>query len=165
MLAIVLIYLIMVAQFRSFLDPFMILFAVPLGVIGVLAILFVTGTTINVQSFMGTIFMVGVAVSNSILLVEFANRLRLEHGRSVHEAAIESGVVRLRPILMTSLAMIVGLTPLAIHDGDPTAPLARAVIGGLSASTLLTIFVVPCLYTMLKRDRKPSPDDLPTALT
>ncbi len=149
-LAGILIYLIMVAQFRSFLDPFIIMFAVPLGAIGVLVMLSVTGTSLNVQSFMGVIFMVGIAVSNSILLVEFANRLRQEQGRSPLNAAIESGSVRLRPILMTSLAAIVGLIPLALHAGDATMPLARAVIGGLSASTLLTIFVVPCLFVILK---------------
>jgi multidrug efflux pump subunit AcrB len=149
-LAGVLIYLIMVAQFRSFLDPFIIMFAVPLGIIGVLVILAVTGTTLNIQSFMGVIFMIGIAVSNSILLVEFANRLRNEQGRSSLEAAIEAGSVRLRPIVMTSLAAVVGLIPLALHAGDATMPLARAVIGGLTASTMLTIFVVPCLYVIFK---------------
>jgi multidrug efflux pump subunit AcrB len=149
-LAIVLIYLIMVAQFRSFLDPFIILFAVPLGLIGVLAMLAATSTTLNVQSMMGVIFMVGIAVSNSILLVEFANRLRAERGLSAWDAAIESGAVRLRPILMTSLAAVVGLAPLALHEGEATMPLARAVIGGLTVSTALTIFVVPCLYVMFK---------------
>jgi multidrug efflux pump subunit AcrB len=149
-LAVVLIYLIMVAQFRSFLDPFIILFAVPLGLIGVLAMLAATDTTVNVQSLMGVIFMVGIAVSNSILLVEFANRLRAEKSASAWQAALEAGRVRLRPILMTSLAAIVGLLPLALHQGEATMPLARAVIGGLSVSTLLTIFVVPCLYVVFK---------------
>ena len=156
-LAVILIYLIMVAQFRSFLDPFIILFAVPLGLIGVLTMLAATGTTLNVQSLMGLIFMVGIAVSNSILLVEFANRLRLEHGYSTLDAAIESGRVRLRPILMTSLAAIVGLVPLALHQGEATMPLARAVIGGLSVSTALTVFVVPCLYVLFKGNQAPSP--------
>ncbi|MBI3463567.1 MAG: efflux RND transporter permease subunit [Planctomycetes bacterium] len=154
-LAAILIYLVMVAQFRSFLDPFIIIFAVPLGIIGVLAILAATGTTLNVQSFMGVIFMIGIAVSNSILLVEFANRLRIEKGSSPLEAALESGSVRLRPILMTSLAAVAGLIPLALHEGDATMPLARAVIGGLSASTLLTIFVVPCLYVIFKSAKAP----------
>jgi multidrug efflux pump subunit AcrB len=149
-LASVLIYLIMVAQFRSFLDPFIIMFAVPLGLIGVLVMLAITGTSLNIQSFMGVIFMVGIAVSNSILLVEFANRLRSEQGVSALEAAIEAGSVRLRPILMTSLAAVVGLLPLALHEGEATMPLARAVIGGLSVSTMLTIFVVPCLYVLFK---------------
>lgn len=149
-LAAILIYLIMVAQFRSFLDPFIVMFAVPLGIIGVLAMLAATGTTLNVQSFMGVIFMIGIAVANSVLLVEFANRVREEKGLSPLDAAIESGSVRLRPILMTSLAAIVGLIPLALHEGDATMPLARAVIGGLSASTLLTLFVVPALYVIFK---------------
>jgi multidrug efflux pump subunit AcrB len=149
-LAVILIYLVMVALFRSFLDPFIILVAVPLGLIGVLLILSLTGTTLNVQSLMGVIFMVGIAVSNSILLVEFANRLRKERDLSAWDAAIESGRVRLRPILMTSLAAVVGLLPLALHEGDAAMPLARAVIGGLTASTLLTVFVVPCLYVLFK---------------
>ncbi len=149
-LAATLIYLIMVAQFRSFIDPFIIMFAVPLGIIGVLVILWATGTTLNIQSFMGVVFMIGIAVTNSILLVEFANRLRTEEGLSPFEAAIQSGSVRLRPIMMTALAMVVGLMPLALHEGDPTMPLARAVIGGLTASTILTIFVVPCLYAIVK---------------
>jgi multidrug efflux pump subunit AcrB len=152
-LATVLIYLIMVAQFRSFLDPFIIMFAVPLGLIGVLLILYLTGTTLNVQSFMGVIFMVGIAVSNSILLVEFANRVREERGLTVQDAALESGRVRLRPILMTSVAAVLGLLPLALHEGQATTPLARAVIGGLTVSTALTVFVVPCLYVMIKGRR------------
>lgn len=160
-LAGLLIYLIMVAQFRSFLDPFIIMFAVPLGIVGVLAILAATHTTLNVQSFMGVIFMIGIAVSNSILLVEFANRLRTEGGRSPLEAAVEAGSVRLRPIVMTSLAAVVGLIPLALHAGDATMPLARAVIGGLTASTVLTVFVVPCLYVIFKgRETATSPQSL-----
>ncbi|MCI0457372.1 MAG: efflux RND transporter permease subunit, partial [Gemmataceae bacterium] len=158
------IYLIMVAQFRSFLDPFIILFAVPLGLIGVLLILFLTGTSWNIQSFMGVIFMVGIAVTNSILLVEFANRLRAERGLSALEAAIESGKIRLRPILMTMLAVIVGLIPLALHEGEATTPLARAVIGGLTVSTALTIFVVPCLYVIFKGRSAPTHTAGPTSV-
>jgi multidrug efflux pump subunit AcrB len=157
-LAAVLIYLIMVAQFRSFLDPFIIMFAVPLGIIGVLAALYLTRTTINVQSFMGVIFMVGIAVSNSILLVEFANRLRAEQGLELYEAAVKSAAVRLRPILMTSLAAVIGLLPMALTSGEANTPLARAVIGGLTVSTALTLFVVPCLYVILKRSKaQPQP--------
>jgi multidrug efflux pump subunit AcrB len=153
-LAAILIYLIMVAQFRSFVDPFIIMFAVPLGIIGVLLMLWATETTLNVQSFMGVIFMIGIAVCNSVLLVEFANRLRSERGLSPTDAAIEAGSIRLRPILMTALAAVIGLVPLALHEGEPTMPLARAVIGGLAASTVLTIFVVPALYVIFKERRR-----------
>ncbi len=151
-LAAVLVYLIMVAQFRSFLDPFVVMFAVPLGLIGVVAILLVTGSTLNVQSFMGVIFMVGIAVSNSVLLVEFANRLRAA-GTPVEEAAIRAAEIRFRPIVMTSLAAVLGLAPMAIglgHGSEANVPLARAVVGGLAVSTALTLFVVPLLYRVLK---------------
>ena len=154
-LAAVLVYLVMVAQFRSFLDPFIIMFAVPLGLIGVIAILLATGTTLNIQSFMGVIFMVGIAVSNSILLVEFSNRL-MRGGLTIREAVIRAGAVRLRPILMTSIAAVLGLLPMAFGVGrgaEANVPLARAVIGGLTVSTVLTLFVVPVLYTLLKRER------------
>jgi CzcA family heavy metal efflux pump len=159
LLAVVLVYLVMVAQFRSFLDPFIIMFAVPLGLIGVLVTLWATGTTFNVQSFVGTIFMVGIAVSNSILIVDFANRLRLEEGLPVDDALVEACRIRLRPILMTSLAAILALLPMAIGFGrgsEANIPLARAVVGGLFVSTLLTLFVVPVLYQSLKR-RAPVP--------
>ncbi len=160
-LAVVLVYLVMVAQFRSFLDPFIVLIAVPLGLIGVLAILLATGTTINVQSIIGVIFMVGISVTNSILIVEFANRVRVGQGLSARDAAFEASSVRLRPILMTALAAVAGLAPLALHEGEATTPLARAVIGGLSVSTILTIFVVPCLYVIFKG--RPSPAGGPHA--
>jgi hydrophobic/amphiphilic exporter-1 (mainly G- bacteria), HAE1 family len=159
LLAVVLVYLVMVAQFRSFLDPFIIMFAVPLGLIGVLVTLWATGTTFNVQSFLGTIFMVGIAVSNSILIVDFANRLRVEEALPVDDALVEACRIRLRPILMTSLAAILALLPMAIGFGrgsEANIPLARAVVGGLFVSTLLTLFVVPVLYQSLKR-RAPVP--------
>src|SRR5207302_11480370 len=127
------------------------------GIIGVLVLLWTTGTTLNVQSFMGVIFTVGIDVSNSVLLVEFANRLRRERGLSVAEAAQEAAVVRLRPILMTSLAAMIGLLPMALRSGEANTPLARAVIGGLVASTLLTRFAVPCLYVIVKRGAAASP--------
>ena len=154
LLASVLVYLVMVAQFRSFLDPFIVMFAVPLGLIGVSATLWVTGTTLNIQSFMGVVFMVGISVSNSVLLVEFANRLRREEGRSTAEAVLESVRIRMRPILMTSIAAILGLLPMAIGLGrgsEANVPLARAVVGGLSASTLLVLLFVPVLYTLFER--------------
>lgn len=158
MLASILVYLVMVAQFRSFLDPFIIMFAVPLGLIGVVAMLLATATTLNVQSFMGVIFMVGIAVSNSILLVEFANRLR-DEGKGLDEAILEASAIRLRPIIMTSLAAVLGLLPMAIgfgHGNEANVPLARAVVGGLSVSTALTLFVVPVLYRWLKGGAMPA---------
>jgi multidrug efflux pump subunit AcrB len=146
----VLIYFVMVALFKSFLDPLIVMLAVPLGLIGVLWILFASGTTFNVQSFMGTIFMIGIAQSNSTLLVEFANRLR-EGGRSAREAIVEAAHIRLRPILITAGAAILALMPLALNPAEPNMPLAIAVIGGLASSTVLTLIVVPILYLRLKR--------------
>lgn len=153
-MAIVLVYLLLVAQFRSFLDPAIILVSVPLGIIGVIAMLLLTGTTLNIQSYLGTIFMVGIAVSNSVLLVDFANRRRAD-GQTVREAVIEASSIRLRPILMTSIAAIVGLLPMAFDlapGAEANVPLARAVVGGLAASTLLTLFVVPLVYLLVKRN-------------
>ena len=133
LLSLLLLYLILVAQFRSFLDPLLILLAVPTGLTGVLLILVTTGTTLNVMSLMGVIMMVGIVVSNSILIVEFAHRLE-EDGMSPGEAVVSSCRIRLRPILMTSLATIFGLIPMALKLGtgsEQYAPLARAIIGGL----------------------------------
>lgn len=151
LLSLVLLYLILVAQFRSFLDPILILLAVPTGVMGVLLTLLLTGTTLNVMSLMGVIMMVGIVVSNSILIVEFAHRLE-EDGMSVRDAIISSCRIRLRPILMTSLATIIGLIPMALKFGtgsEQYAPLARAIIGGLTVSVVLTIFLVPAAYLLL----------------
>ncbi len=150
-LSFVLLYLILVAQFRSFLDPVLIMLAIPMGFAGVLVMLFVTGTTLNVMSLMGVLMLVGIAGSNSILIVDFAHRLR-ENGMSVRDAVITSCRVRLRPILMTSLATIIGMIPMAIKLGtgaEQYAPMARAIIGGLSASVLLTIFIVPAAYIVI----------------
>lgn len=155
-LAVVLLYLILVAQFRSFLDPVLILLAVPMGLIGVLLILYLTGTTLNVQSLMGIVMMVGIVVSNSILLVEFAHRLR-EQGLPLRDAVATAGRVRLRPILMTSLATIIGLLPMAMKLGtgsEAYAPLARAVIGGMTVSLILTVFIVPAAYLAVYRRRE-----------
>jgi HAE1 family hydrophobic/amphiphilic exporter-1 len=155
-LSLVLLYLILVAQFRSVLDPVLILLAVPTGIIGVLLTLWITGTTLNVMSLMGLIMMVGIVVSNSILIVEFAHRLE-ENGMSVREAVISSCRIRLRPILMTSLATIIGLFPLALKLGtgsEQYAPLARVIIGGLIASVTLTIFVVPAAYLLMYQNRR-----------
>ena len=151
LLSTVLLYLILVAQFRSFMDPLLILLAVPPGLTGVLLILFLTGTTLNVMSLMGVIMMVGIVVSNSILIVEFAHRLE-EEGKAVKDAIIHSCRIRLRPILMTSLATVIGLVPLALKLGtgsEAYAPLARAIIGGLVVSVVLTVFVVPAAYVLV----------------
>jgi multidrug efflux pump subunit AcrB len=150
-LSAVLLYLILVAQFRSFKDPFLIMLAVPMGFIGVLIVLPLTHTTLNVMSLMGVLMLVGIAASNSILIVEFAHRLE-EQGKSVRDAVITSCRVRLRPILMTSLATIIGMAPMALKLGtgsEQYAPLARAIIGGLTSSVMLTVFIVPAAYLLV----------------
>jgi multidrug efflux pump subunit AcrB len=150
-LSVVLLYLILVAQFRSFKDPLLIMLAIPMGFIGVLLILPLTGTTLNVMSLMGVLMLVGISASNSILIVEFAHRLE-EQGRSVKDAVITSCRVRLRPILMTSLATIIGMIPMALKLGtgsEQYAPLARAIIGGLIVSVVLTVFIVPAAYLLV----------------
>src|SRR5712691_11858436 len=152
LLAIILVYMVMASQFRSLLDPFIIMFSVPLGMIGVIWALFLTRTTLNVTSFMGIIMMVGIVVSNGVLLVEYMNELR-RHGFGLREAVIQGGRTRLRPILMTSLTTLVGLIPMALGIGtgsEANAPLARAVIGGLAVSTPLTLLLIPTLYVMLE---------------
>jgi multidrug efflux pump subunit AcrB len=154
-LSVVLLYLILVAQFRSFIDPFIILLALPPGISGVLIILVLTGTTLNVMSLMGVVMLAGIAMSNSILIVEFANHLKME-GRGVGEAIVESCRVRLRPILMTSLATIIGLMPMALKLGEGSesyAPLARALIGGLLVSVAFTVFLVPAGFSLAYRNR------------
>ncbi len=156
-LAIVLVYLILVSQFQSFLDPFLILLAVPTGLAGVLLMLWLTGTTLNVMSLMGVVMMVGIVVSNSILIVEFARRLH-DEGRELLDSIIEACRVRLRPILMTSLATLIGMLPMAMKLGtgsEAYAPLARAIIGGLGVSVVLTLFIVPAAYLIAHRNRKP----------
>ncbi|MGB9456974.1 MAG: efflux RND transporter permease subunit [Bryobacteraceae bacterium] len=148
-----LLYLILVAQFRSFKDPFLIMLAIPMGFIGVLVILPLTGTTLNVMSLMGVLMLVGIAASNSILIVEFTHRLE-EQGFTPEDAVISSCRVRLRPILMTSLATIIGMLPMALKMGtgsEQYAPLARVIIGGLLASVVLTVFIVPAAYLVAYR--------------
>jgi HAE1 family hydrophobic/amphiphilic exporter-1 len=154
-LSVILVYLILVAQFRSFLDPFLILLAVPPGLTGVLLILYMSGTPISVMSLMGMLLVVGISVSDSILIVEFINRLRAE-GRSLREAVALGPRVRLRPVLMTTLATLIGLIPMAAKLGagsESYAPLARAVIGGLAVSAIQTIFLVPACYLLLHRPK------------
>jgi multidrug efflux pump subunit AcrB len=150
-LSVVLVYLILVAQFRSFLDPFLILLAVPPGLTGVLLILYLTNTPISVMALMGMILVVGISVSDSILIVDFINRLRAE-GKSLREAVALGPRVRLRPVLMTTLATLIGLIPMALKmgaGGEAYTPLARAVIGGLAVSALQTIFLVPAAYLLI----------------
>ena len=162
-LSTLLVYLILVAQFRSFLDPFLILLAVPTGLTGVLLMLYSSGTTLNVMSLMGVVMMVGIVVSNSILIVEFTNRLRAE-GRSVREAVALACRVRLRPVLMTSLATLIGLIPMAAKLGtgsEAYAPLARSIIGGLAVSVVLTVFIVPAAYLIANRNRAATPGSAP----
>ena len=154
-LASVLVYLLMVPLLRSFVMPLIIMSTVPLGLIGVLVTLCATRTTLNVQSEMGVIFLVGIVVSQGVLLMDFANQLR-KQGRTVHEAITQSAAIRFRPIMMTFLATFLDLLPMAIGLGrgsEALTPLARAVVGGLVSSTALTLFVVPILYTLLIRDK------------
>jgi HAE1 family hydrophobic/amphiphilic exporter-1 len=155
-LALVLLYLILVAQFRSFTDPLLILLAVPTGLTGVLVALWVTGTTLNVQSLMGVLMMVGMVVSNSILIVDFTHRLERE-GMAVADAVVSACRIRLRPILMTSLATVIGLVPMAFKLGtgsEAYAPLARAIIGGLTVSVVLTVVLVPAAYMLVYGSRR-----------
>jgi hydrophobe/amphiphile efflux-1 (HAE1) family protein len=170
-LALALVYMVMAAQFKSLIDPFVIMFSVPLGFPGVILILFLTDTTLSTTSMMGIIMMLGIVVSNGVLLVDYTNVLR-RRGQELHDAAITAARTRLRPILMTSLATVVGLLPMAIGwgiGGETNAPLARAVVGGLSVSTILTLFLVPTIYIILE-ERFPravskeqrEPDQLPS---
>jgi len=154
-LSVILLYLILVAQFRSFLDPFIILLALPPGIAGVIFALLLWGTTLNVMSLMGVVMLAGIALSNSILIVEFAHHL-IKHGRDVRDSIVTSCRVRLRPILMTSLATLIGLLPMALKLGEGSesyAPLAQALIGGLTMSVLLTIFLVPAGFYLAYRNR------------
>jgi multidrug efflux pump subunit AcrB len=151
LLSIALLYLILVAQFSSFKDPFLIMLAVPMGFIGALIVLPLTGTTLNVMSLMGVLMLVGITVSNSILIVEFTHRLELQ-GERAENAVINACRIRLRPILMTSLATIIGMAPMAFKLGtgsEQYAPLARVIIAGLTTSVILTVFIVPAAYIVM----------------
>src|SRR5713101_4834168 len=156
-LAVVLVYLVMIVEFCSFLDPFIVMFAVPLGLIGVAWMLFLTHTYLSIQSMMGIIMMVGIVTSFSVLMVDFANRILAGAAeqnirKSPREAILEAANIRLRPILMTGIAAVLGLTPMAIAGGA-NIPLARAVVGGILAAVALVLFVVPVLYVLLKREQ------------
>jgi multidrug efflux pump subunit AcrB len=151
--SVVLVYLLMVVNFQSWLDPFIIITALPGALSGIVWMLFFTGTTLNVPSLMGTIMCIGVATSNSILLVTFAGS-QMQEGKNSFQAAISAGFTRLRPVLMTALAMIVGMIPMSLGIGEgaeQNAPLGRAVIGGLVLATVSTLFFVPVVYSFIRR--------------
>jgi CzcA family heavy metal efflux pump len=158
--AILLVYLLMVVFFQSWLDPFIILMALPGALAGIIWILFLTGTTLSVPALVGAIMCVGVATANSILVVSFANEQR-KHGRDERSAALAAGMTRLRPVMMTALAMIIGMLPMAIglgEGGEQNAPLGRAVIGGLALATVTTLFFVPVMYSLLRKKPPKDPE-------
>jgi len=150
--AVVLVYLLMAVNFQSWLDPFIILMALPGALAGIVWILFLTQTTFSVPSLMGSIMCIGVATSNSILMVVFANDQR-EEDMDARSAALSAGHTRIRPVIMTAAAMIIGMLPMALgmgEGGEQNAPLGRAVIGGLILATITTLFVVPLMYSLLR---------------
>jgi multidrug efflux pump subunit AcrB len=154
--AVLLVYFLMVVNFQSWLDPFIILMALPGALAGILWALFVTGTTVSVPALMGAIMAIGVATSNSILMITFANEQRHPEfgGHEARAAALAAGHTRLRPVLMTALAMLLGMLPMSLalgEGGEQNAPLARAVIGGLTVATFYTLFFVPVTYSLLRR--------------
>ncbi len=156
LLALVLVYMVMACQYESLLDPFIVMFSVPFGLIGVCICLFITGTTFNMYSYIGCIMLAGIVVNNAIILVDQINLLRRRDDMAKNEAIAESGRRRLRPILMTTLTTLIGLVPLALGLGDggeAQAPLARAVIGGLASSTLITLVLIPVLYSLLHKEQ------------
>jgi len=155
-LALVLVYMVLACQYESLRDPLVVMFSVPLAAVGVLLMLFLTTTTLNVQSYIGCIMLGGIVVNNAILLVDQAGRL-VGDGMRIRAALIEAGRRRLRPILMTTLTTILGLMPLALGIGegsDAQAPLARTVIGGLAGSTLITLVLIPVVYSLFHPDPK-----------
>ena len=157
-LAIFLVYLVMASQFESLVHPFVILFTIPLALVGAVLALFVTGTTINIVAFIGVIMLAGIVVNNAIVLVDLINQLRAQ-GKDRGDAIMEAGIARLRPILMTSLTTALGLLPMALGFGEGSevrTPMAITVIGGLLVSTLLTLLVIPVVYSLLDRRRQPA---------
>lgn len=167
-LALILVYMVMAAQFESLRDPFIILFSIPLAAVGVVTMLIVTQTTFNMQAFLGLIMLVGIAVNNAILLVDYTNRLRRDEGFSLRDAVVTSGMRRLRPVLMTTVTTVLGLTPMALGLGEGSElqqPMARVVIGGLLSSMLITLVVIPTIYFIVEsrtehgevRETEPTP--------
>jgi multidrug efflux pump subunit AcrB len=152
-LSIVLVYLLIVVNFQSWLDPFIIISALPAALAGIVWLLFATHTTVSVPALTGAIMCMGVATANSILVVSFAKD-ELARGRSALQAALDAGFTRFRPVLMTALAMIIGMIPMALgmgEGGEQNAPLGRAVIGGLTLATIATLFFVPAVFALLHR--------------
>jgi multidrug efflux pump subunit AcrB len=155
--AVVLVYLLIVVNFQSWLDPFIIITSLPGALAGILWMLFLTHTTLSVPSLTGTIMCMGVATANSILMVSFA-RERMSEGLNSTAAALDAGYTRIRPVLMTALAMIIGMLPMSLalgEGGEQNAPLGRAVIGGLVVATFATLFFVPCVFSVVHRRQKP----------
>ncbi len=163
--AVVLVYLLMVINFQSWIDPLIILMALPGALAGILWMLWATQTTISVPALMGAIMSIGVATANSILMITFANDQRKGHdddhpGMNSHDAALAAGMTRLRPVMMTALAMIIGMLPMSLglgEGGEQNAPLGRAVIGGLSMATFATLFFVPVVYSLLRTKAPETP--------
>ncbi|MDE0106172.1 MAG: efflux RND transporter permease subunit [Bryobacterales bacterium] len=152
-LALLLVYMVMAAQFESLRDPFIILFSIPLAAIGIVTMLVITDTTFNMQGFLGVIVLVGIVVNNAIVLIDYTNQLRRDHGYGIMDSVITAGGRRLRPILMTTITTILGLTPMALGLGEGSelqVPMARVVIGGLLTSTLITLVFIPVVYATLE---------------
>ena len=157
-LALILVYMVMAAQFESLRDPFLILLSVPLAAIGVVLMLLITDTTFNQQAFLGIIVLLGIVVNNAIVLVDYTNLLRRDHGLSLHRAVVTAGVRRMRPILMTTITTVLGLGPMALGIGEGSelqAPMARVVIGGLATSTLITLVFIPVMYVAFEEIAAP----------
>ena len=153
LLAVFLVYLVMASQFESLIHPFVILFTIPLALVGAVLALFITGTTVNIVAFIGVIMLAGIVVNNAIVLVDLINQLRAQ-GADRLDAIMEAGTARLRPILMTSLTTALGLLPMAMGFGEGSelrTPMAITVIGGLGVSTLLTLIVIPVVYSLMDR--------------
>jgi len=163
-LAAMLVFLVMVAQFRSWMDPLIVMITVPMGFIGVAAAMWLTGTRLNIQSFMGIIMMIGIVVEYTIVLMDFLNH-RLREGASVYDAVVDSAVIRFRPILMTSMTTVLALLPLAIGfaGGEADAPLARTIVGAVIAAMVLLLFIVPCVCLLVKRKPKETGEEGSTA--
>jgi HAE1 family hydrophobic/amphiphilic exporter-1 len=153
LLAVLLVYAVMASQYESLKDPLIVMFSVPVAIIGIVAALKLTSTSFSLQAYIGVIMLAGIVVSNAILLVDYTNILRRRDGKSLRDAVEEAGRTRLRPILMTTLTTILGLVPMSLGLGEGAelqAPLARVVIGGLAASTLVTLVLVPTVYTLFE---------------